>query len=654
MEIRRYVVATSILAFCIFYSLNIFAADVPGTLPGQLTITPQGSAHYEIPLTLPPGNTALAPKLTLVYDNQIGNGWLGIGIELRGLSRIERCPASPLLDGAVGDVNYDAGDRFCLDGERLVLASGSNYGAANSEYRSKTETFAKIVANSSQGAGPQSFTVYQPNGQIYYYGTTGDARIEKQGTTQGSGPVRVWALNKIEDLHGNTILFNYTEDTDNGSYYPSTIQYTGNSVAGILPYNTISFSYEARPGAITHYLADAGITTTQRLTALTMQATNLQSQTQTASVYSFNYASVSGAMPFSRLTQMQRCDDGNGTTCFPATQFNWSSAGAYTESMHSGTLPWQNIKSPNVTRLQTADFNGDGLSDWLWWEPNAGQTRWYINQGPATPGGTDVTYAEYVDLIPANSVNAADDAQLQAVDMNSDGLTDVVFYSYQSGENRWYTNNGNLSFSEAVNVIPAGNLNSNVSAKLHFADVNQDGLMDAVWYQRSTGYNTWYLNTGANTFNAIANVISSGEINSNDADILFELMDVDADGRPDIVWRRPGTGDNRWYLHTGLNGSGEPTYAAATINPIPANEINGSGYTFKFTDINGDGLIDVFHHVPSSGENRLYLNRGRDETNVLHFNNALLNAVPANYLNSATPTRFQFADLNGDSANDVQ
>ena len=65
----------------------------------------------------------MAPTLSLNYNSQSGNGPLGVGWSLGGLSAITRCPATYAQDGFKGGINYDGNDRFCLDGQRLVLAA---------------------------------------------------------------------------------------------------------------------------------------------------------------------------------------------------------------------------------------------------------------------------------------------------------------------------------------------------------------------------------------------------------------------------------------------------------------------------------------------------------------------------------------------------
>ena len=116
------------------------AATVAGAIPGSLAVDESGAATYSIPIAVPPGTAGMQPSLSLNYSSHSGNGLLGIGWSLGGLSVIHRCPRTYAQDGVRGGVNYDANDRYCIDGQRLVAISGS-YGADGTEYRTEVERF---------------------------------------------------------------------------------------------------------------------------------------------------------------------------------------------------------------------------------------------------------------------------------------------------------------------------------------------------------------------------------------------------------------------------------------------------------------------------------------------------------------------------------
>src|SRR5688572_13821777 len=94
-------------------------------LPGQFGIGSSGASTYSIPIVVPPGTAGMEPALSLEYSSQNGNGDLGIGWNLAGLPAIERCAPTVAQDGIKSGINYNANDRFCLNGERLVATSGT-------------------------------------------------------------------------------------------------------------------------------------------------------------------------------------------------------------------------------------------------------------------------------------------------------------------------------------------------------------------------------------------------------------------------------------------------------------------------------------------------------------------------------------------------
>lgn len=91
--------------------------------PGQMNVSAAGAFTYSIPIIVPPGTAGMGPALALDYSSQNGDGPEGIGWALTGLPAITRCPRTPAQDqGVHGSVNFDLNDRFCMNGQRLVLS----------------------------------------------------------------------------------------------------------------------------------------------------------------------------------------------------------------------------------------------------------------------------------------------------------------------------------------------------------------------------------------------------------------------------------------------------------------------------------------------------------------------------------------------------
>src|SRR5690242_20088779 len=209
---KRFARALAAVLLCLW----VQAAAAVMTTPGQFAVSESGAATYTIPIQVPPGVAGVEPKLALTYNSQSGNGLLGVGWSLSGLSAVTRCAQTVAQDGAKGGVNFDANDRFCLDGQRLIVISGT-YGADGTESRTERESFTRVISYGSAGSGPAWFKVWTKSGQLIEYGNTGDSRVE----AQGKSTVRVWAVNKVQDTKGNYFSVTYTEDNANGDYYPS-------------------------------------------------------------------------------------------------------------------------------------------------------------------------------------------------------------------------------------------------------------------------------------------------------------------------------------------------------------------------------------------------------------------------------------------------
>ena len=326
-----------------------FPAHAQMSLPGKFEVTDTGSASYTIPISVVPGTAGLEPKLSLQYDSRSGNGLLGVGWSLAGLPAITRCGRTIAQDGQVGGVGYDANDRFCLDGQRLIATSGS-YGADGTEYRTERESFSKVISYGQAGSGPSWFKVWTKAGLIMEFGNTADSRIEAQGKQS----VRVWAINKTSDTKSNYFTVSYIEDNANGGYRPDRIDYTGNAAAGTPPTNSVRFVYETRPDIVPLYQAGSLIKTAQRMTKVqAWQGQNFIREYR----LSYQIGSTTGR---SRVLYADLCRD-NGL-CLPALNFSMQQNALALDDLDLG-LWGGTYQSPQIF---PGDYNGDGLMDVLY------------------------------------------------------------------------------------------------------------------------------------------------------------------------------------------------------------------------------------------------------------------------------------------------
>jgi hypothetical protein len=118
-------------------------ADSPGVTPDEINVNSRvgatsgsfqvdesGSATYSIPILTAPGSGGVAPQISLDYSSRDGNSIAGLGWSIGGQSAITRCGQTLVQDGSTAErgITLTYNDRFCLDGERLMLISdGASY-----------------------------------------------------------------------------------------------------------------------------------------------------------------------------------------------------------------------------------------------------------------------------------------------------------------------------------------------------------------------------------------------------------------------------------------------------------------------------------------------------------------------------------------------
>ena len=137
--------------------------------PVGFNVSPTGAAGFNIPIEVPPGTAGMVPALSLNYSSQAGNGMLGMGWSLGGLSAIYRCGRTLIQDGVTDTVNYNRNDRYCMNGQRLVAVTGA-YGGSSTEYRTERESFTKLVSYGVAGSGSSYFKAWTKAGQIIEFG----------------------------------------------------------------------------------------------------------------------------------------------------------------------------------------------------------------------------------------------------------------------------------------------------------------------------------------------------------------------------------------------------------------------------------------------------------------------------------------------------
>lgn len=522
---------------------------VAGHTPGEFSVSPSGAATYSIPIQVPPGVAGMVPNLSLNYSSQADMGIAGLGWSLEGSSTITRCPLTRATDGTHGAVNLNASDRFCLDGQRLLVVSGA-YGAAGSEYRTEMDQFSRIIANGAAGGnaanGPESFTVRTKDGRVMQFGTTADSRIE----AQGKAVVEAWALSSISDVKGNAIAFGYNEYNSIGYWRLANVSYAGNT-------RSVHLHYEVRPDVYSSYQAGSYSSSTARLK-------RVETRIGSTTVHNLNLTYDAASNIYgSRLTSAQLCDKDNN--CLAPTTFGWKSVGsdAYTNSIatsHGGG------KDNNIV----ADFNGDGRADMMGFTGSGGAWHTCLSAGAAGTLAFNCSMW-YGSALGVNSVVTGD--------YNGDGMADMAAYTGTS--NKWHMCLSNGSgFVCSYWYSHSGGKSKNVGG-----DFNGDGRTDMAYYTGANGIWSMCLSTGSGF--SCSNWASHGGGPTNNL-----TADFNGDGLADMAGYTGANGN--WHVCLS-NGAG--------FNCSYMTSHTGGVSKTVLGDFNGDGLQDMagFLGTPGSG-----------------------------------------------------
>ncbi len=549
MNIRKFKPIGLFLALIV--SVSPGYAEEVGTIQGDYAVSPMGAGTYTIPIDLPPSPSGFQPPLNLTYNSQSGNGLLGLGWNLTGLSSISLCTANNEQDGYV-----KGRDRFCLDGQKLIAKSGT-YGSSQSTYEFESGPYAANIQsiNTVTTNIPQYFIITQPNGTKSYYGSESDARV---ATSYGS-VVKEWKLNKVTDSTGNTYYFNYEVDSISNDHRVTSITYGVNSV--------IQFDYEDRIDSIIKYSFGDSYHHNKRLKNITVNTAS-----SVISQYRLLYKSQV-ELEQSKLSEVKKCSSNlSSDSCLKSISLNWDGKldwGFTKKSDYVLSNNWDSAKSWNV------DLNGDGKTDKLSYY-NGYLISFFFNG--------DGTYSRKDTYI---GVSGWDSKKLWLGDFNGDGIQDLVSYYGGKFIKFFMDGEGGVSRVEQSVVYMSWD-----TTKVWVGDYNGDGISDLVSYYKGKFVKFFMFENGTNSY-SYESVTTSGWNSSK-----VWPGDFNGDGVSDLISYHNG------YLTTFMmNSSGghDRHYTYVSTSYWDSN------YTWP-ADVNGDGNTDLI--VYYSGKLSTFIMKG--------------------------------------------
>ena len=336
------------------------ASVLVGRTEGVFSVSPSGSATYQIPIKVQPGISSFVPTVSLCYNSQGGNGIAGYGWSLSGFSSISITPRSVYFDGQAECIYRGEDNAFMLDGMRLLHKSGTN-GQVGATYCTENDQGSLIEITSWGNGTPGTFTVETTDGHTYKYGSSSGRRLAANGETYE------WALDYTEDMLGNYISYEYGQE---GILYPLSITYGKNTHGESGVQCLVTFDYEERTDSIRSYLFGMLHPFTKRLARVTCKYADYTYRT-----YDLDYSE--GA--FSHLLSVT--ESGLSSSSYRPTTFTWSDLPGINLSSEPKTMETGLSSNPDDEYYFSGDVDGDGLAE-------------VVSMGYRTVGGRPYVYFE--------------------------------------------------------------------------------------------------------------------------------------------------------------------------------------------------------------------------------------------------------------------
>ncbi len=553
-------------------------SGVVGALSGTFNVSNNGAAVYSINIETPPAIGNMKPNISLVYNNQSGNGLAGWSWDLAGLSSIIRTGQTEYHDGNVTSVDF-VNDRYLMDGQRLMLVKGSRYGEDKSEYKTEIDNMDKIVLYGNDKS-PEYFVVWKSDGTIWEYGVTNDSRVE---TKNDNKIILKWMLSKISDRNGNAMIFNYLKDVDCGESYIDNIQYTSNKDLAIEPAMKISFVYENKQyDDIVGYVSGNMIRNNKLLKNILIHNNNTGKKLFDYSLEYFSPGMYDGNnFIYHRLKSVGLTV---GEDKINPTRIIWNAKRKhYNDNFQSYQLD-KSVFSNNVPFI--GDFNGDGYSDVILVPykiqdtyPNDVEGKVYMNNcngGFHNTPSTTISLSRNIEWIYVVDMNddSKDDVILYELNYNAETEDDDVvtlhFYTSKDGS---FVKDASYIYKYNVSLIPG-----------KFMKDDEMGVLIVETYNK-------YRNKGKVEYVRFVDdkliktdVLNDGGINDEETDYL--ALDMNGDGVSELMTLYD-EGYKLFKMKSG-NHYGFDTYTYG-------GDVTKHSYLFP-NDYNGDGKTDLLYY----------------------------------------------------------
>lgn len=629
-----------------------------GAIPLQEGVSSSGARTYTIPIEVA-SDTKLPPSITLSYNSQAGEGSVGQGWEIGGISTISLINQNTYYHGQMkaARANSNTSDSaFALDGIPLVQNTNS---ANMSEYSLVTAKGNIIVKKVTNIYGYVTrFDVRYPNGIKATYGL---------GLNNLHFNLIAYPISTMEDRDGNKVTFSYTVNSSDRTYRLDKVEY--NYTQENLPASEISFQYATNTNIADKYFAGRKRSVPQQL----LSSIESKNENGLLSRYTFKYLSRDNT----HLLEQVGCS--NGIDSLPPLKFDYGKLNYWTNfstaklesdtSFHFLTSAFPESvdciyrRGKFVTNRYNDGliiypaFNNYGIIDYSGpiWSRKYKYGSLYADNQRILFVPQMVSHQEWDINIQVDSslVTEAGFQTIEAVDVDGDGLDELVKVNdYLAGG----TNNTMLKISvykcddygvpvltktyyPTINgSIASGSFLSPCQRAYYWGDFNGDGKVQLLCITYSSNAYGVTQTCNAALIDININSVLSDEVlfdfpYPSDCSVL--ALDIDSDGRSELC-HATENGIDIYRLQTGNHFVLEESYSSPNASVLE-NE------TTCFTDFNADGYLDIVQFPANVSSATIYAYTGT----------GIVTSTKTTGSTTASGDKFMLIDVNQDQYPDL-
>ncbi|WP_395047883.1 RHS repeat-associated core domain-containing protein [Flavobacterium sp.] len=330
-----------LLAITLFLANTLFSQNFHDT-QGKLEISSAGQATYTLPIAMPASIKDVGPIINLVYASGQNGGIVGQGWNINSISNIARISTRQDIDGFRDGVDFDADDKLALDGQRLLLKSGTGaYWSDGSQYETEVQSNTKIEL---KGVGTAMyFIVTSPDGSRAWYGNYGG---------MDATDATAYYIVRFEDANSNFITYHYAKPF-NKSLCITEIRFSANTITNATPLNKIVFSYKLAARYENAYIKGIKLEKVEILDKVEVFTNNLLFK-------KYQLTHITDDLGYQRVSQIQEFN-GAGEAANPVLlDYNVTS----NDVTETGTS-YDDYLNPSTSPDMSGDFDGDGAVDFI-------------------------------------------------------------------------------------------------------------------------------------------------------------------------------------------------------------------------------------------------------------------------------------------------